>query len=517
MQTKRRASTVLSSPLEEPRRDRLFFNMAESQAKALVKRPKRRRTRSHNSSPSPGRGFVIPGFGQDAAQTMSLRDVMDAAQGITNMYLAHEIAVDKDFMIQDLKAPESDLEKQVKEVVHKAFWDLLRDQLAEDPPVYAQALNLLKEVKTGLLGLLVPQQKRVIENIHEKLDLELIAQQAENGALDFQAYASYVINLMGQLCAPVRDEEIVQLREAKEIIPLFQGILKTVDVMKVDMANFHIQQARPLIMNQSVDYERTKFTEFVAKQDDGLKNTREWLKRHEPRDEESQDPKYKKLVMTRIMTEAYLELLEWDEYYVMPETLVMDQKRIFALRDQTERTTVSTATILLTFSNINAFIVPVDAQKVKETIKKHVDILLEDFCDDTDLLKILPNVSVQVVKDVNDYLADKEKQPLPEATVKTLTEQIGEMEDPNHRIRDLVQRRIIEFNKQALSASRSAPLQVPPGLTLCQRELGAIAGNFVRLVNYNRAVFGEFYAEIIENHVLFTETNSGSAAGTSES
>lgn len=77
-------------------------------------RKKRRRTRSHNSSPSPGRGFFIPGFelGQ-GNNMMSLSDVMDAAKGITNMYLAHEIAVNKDFMIQDLKQQESPLEKQV--------------------------------------------------------------------------------------------------------------------------------------------------------------------------------------------------------------------------------------------------------------------------------------------------------------------------------------------------------------------------------------------------------------------
>jgi hypothetical protein len=29
---------------------------------------------------------------------------------------------------------------------------------------------------------------------------------------------------------------------------------------------------------------------------------------------------------------------------------------------------------------------------------------------------------------------------------------------------------------------------VPPGLTLCQKELGSIAGQFVRLVNYNKQV-----------------------------
>ena len=45
--------------------------------------------------------------------------------------------------------------------------------------------------------------------------------------------------------------------------------------------------------------------------------------------------------------------------------------------------------------------------------------------------------------------------------------------------------------------------QVPPGLTICKNDLGAIAGQFLKLVNYNRDVFGEFYNEIIENHCLF--------------
>ena len=450
---------------------------------------------------------------------MSLNDVMDAAKGISNMYLAHEIAVDKDFMLQDLKPKESPLEQQVKEIVHRAFWDVLDEQLKEDPPNFAQALVLIQEVKDGILGLLVPQQKRIIESINGKLDLDLITQQAENGVLNFHDYAAYVINLMSQLCAPVRDDEIAVLRMQSEVIPLFRGILKTLDLMKLDMANFHIQQARPLIVSQSVEYEKTKFKEFLKTQVDGLAVTREWLKRHAPPQDETQDQKYHKLQIQRVLNDSYLELLEWDDFNPLPETLVMDQRRITAVRDSTERTAVSTAVILLTFSNISGFVVPMDAQKLKEAIKAHIDVLLEEFDDDTDLLKILPNVALQVTKDVNDYLRDKEKALLPESTFKNLEEQIAEMEDPNHRIRDLVQRRIVEFCKHAISAARTAPLQVPPGLTLCQRELAQIAGNFVRLVNYNRAVFGEFYTEIIENHVLFKTAaeEAAAAAGTSSS
>jgi len=158
-----------------------------------------------------------------------------------------------------------------------------------------------------------------------------------------------------------------------------------------------------------------------------------------------------------------------------------------------------------------------DAQKLKETIKSHVDILLQDFYDDTSLLSILPNVSLQVIKDINDYLKEKGKALLPDSTATNLQDQIRELEDPNHRIRDLVQRRIVDFNKQAIAGSRSAPLQIPPGLTLCQKELAQIAGGFVRLVSYNRAVFGEFYEDIIENHVLFKTKEDCSKADSNES
>ncbi len=38
-----------------------------------------------------------------------------------------------------------------------------------------------------------------------------------------------------------------------------------------------------------------------------------------------------------------------------------------------------------------------DAQKLKEDMKKHIDILLEGFYEDPDLIRILPDVSLQVI------------------------------------------------------------------------------------------------------------------------
>ncbi len=48
------------------------------------------------------------------------------------------------------------------------------------------------------------------------------------------------------------------------------------------------------------------------------------------------------------------------------------------------------------FSNISGFVIPADAQKLKEEMKKHIDVLLDNFLEDADLIRILPNVALQV-------------------------------------------------------------------------------------------------------------------------
>lgn len=37
--------------------------------------------------------------------------------------------------------------KQVQDTMHKAFWELLREQLNSDPPEYSQAMILLSEIQ----------------------------------------------------------------------------------------------------------------------------------------------------------------------------------------------------------------------------------------------------------------------------------------------------------------------------------------------------------------------------------
>lgn len=65
----------------------------------------------------------------------------------------------------------------MKNVVHRVFWDILKTELSEDPPVYSMALSLLKEIRDDLVDMLLPHQSRIKAEIMEKLDIDLIEQQ----------------------------------------------------------------------------------------------------------------------------------------------------------------------------------------------------------------------------------------------------------------------------------------------------------------------------------------------------
>lgn len=447
------------------------------------------------------REFFIPGYNNNElqAKAVCVNELLDASKAVTNMALAHEIAVDEDFLLKKIKSEDS-IEQRIQEMMHKAFWDILKEQLEAESPQFDQALILLAEVKTMLSSVLLSHHHNLRRNIDEVLDMELIKKQLEHGVFEFDKYAEYVLGLMEKLCAPIRDEQIEALGKIKEIVPLFRGIMEMLEVMKLDMANFSIQQARPLIISQSVEYEKKAFKKFLASCPNGLNITRDWLNRHSKPLEPSVFQEQKLAIGSRILDDAFAEILEWDETLAIPETLAMDYQRILALKQLAERVSVSTSVIILAFGYVSQSISSADAQKVKEIIKNHIDPILEDFNKDSDLPKLLPCIDNQVVEVVNDYLINKEKEKLRENVTKNLKMHINELENPKQTVRTLVKKRIVDFNKELISGPTKTEFQVTDNLNICRQDLQEIGKKLVRLVEYNKSVFEEFYNQIIEDH-----------------
>ncbi|CAH8547942.1 unnamed protein product [Schistosoma turkestanicum] len=328
---------------------------------------------------------------------VSMNQLAEAAEAFYNMSLAHEITVDSQFRLEKYEPQEKSLEYCIKETMHRAFWDILRSSLECDPPDYQPVLRLLEEVKQSLQGLVLPNQvtlKTLIENL---LDMDIARSQLEEtGYLSLEMYKTEVINLMKQFCAPIRDQEVENLRNINDPIEAFKNVFILLDKMHMDLANFTIEQMRPYIRQQAVTYERTKFAAFLEAQQklgiDGLAHTRDWIKQayndllhvsssssshqstvHEDNSSASNNTNnisnisvdMKKssndcttttsttttaasttstptptsndvipLTPNNILREAYLKLLTWPRDCDWPETMLMDQYRLIDLGNQ---------------------------------------------------------------------------------------------------------------------------------------------------------------------------------------
>lgn len=459
---------------------------------------------SGSISPNLGASVMFPSaIPASPPSFISLEQLLKAAEDVSksgfDMALAHEIAVNKNFKLQQ-KTSKSSLEEKVSQIFHKAFWDLLSEQLSSDPPIYTQAMVLLKEIKEELIWLLLPHNTRLKNEINEVLDIDLIEQQAKNGAIDVLSYAQFIISTMARICAPARDSKIQELRQLVEVVPLYRGILETLDVMKVDMVNFTISRMRPHIQQHSIEYEQGKFKEILQSLEgltppvDGLRFTRLWLQNvyKEVKEECKEGKPANSLVLRR----AYLKVLRWKEAEYFPETLHLDHERFITLRDDLTVMVLTATVILVTYSTVGPAIQGIS--DFKNILKSHVQILLADAaqCSLKDLETKMETIGLQVVKEVNECLDTHGYSVLLEENESTLLTMIKKTADENHNVRQLIRKRILEFLELALHTSST--LKIPPGLSSLQNELSVFAGQFLSLVRHNQAVFEEYYNNIIE-------------------
>ncbi|KAL0272814.1 UNVERIFIED_CONTAM: hypothetical protein PYX00_005646 [Menopon gallinae] len=380
--------------------------------------------------------------------------------------------------------------------MHKAFWDLLRSELAEDPPNYRQAFLLLNEIKSELLELLLPQHTKIKQQISEVLDVQLIEQQALAGTLDFQQYAQYVISVMGKICAPVRDEKIASLAQTSDIVDVFKGILETLELMRLDMANFAIDIMRPQILASSVEYEKQKFADYLKFNEGALTLTKQWLKKHYPTDSDAAVDLNKKT--SGILNRAYLDLLEWDfPNDRLPETVLIDDKRLLELAKEYKKLNLAGAILLLTYTQAGQDLCSI--AEFKQQLKDNTLTLIENYQKE----------ETQELKSFLQAISAKLKQDLAEAVVKygvrvnnaqfpELESQISELANNDHKILVLLRQRMNQFLLDTISSQTAEPVKIPTGFSTLQKEVTKLAGVFLRLTSYNRSVYDEYYKSIVE-------------------
>uniref|UniRef100_A0A336M248 CSON010742 protein n=1 Tax=Culicoides sonorensis TaxID=179676 RepID=A0A336M248_CULSO len=451
------------------------------------------RTESENSEKASGARFLLPGTSCSPPKILTLEEIQSVAKNIEDMALAHEIAVNADFKLEPYEPPENSLEKIIKDTIHKAFWDVLKEQLNSNPPDYGHAIQLLSEIKEMFEAILPSNNKRTLERIHEILDETVIKQQAEQNTLDFSGYANFIIHIMSLACAPIRDEQVSKCRESKDVVETFRLIMETLNLMKLDMANNYLNAVRNDVAMNTVEYEKKKFKEYLEVVE-SLPATESWLKRNnnppttasEGTSQTSQQPQSKDTIF-----KAYLELLDWNSENEFPEIMSMDKDRIKTLQSRALRLT-SAACFMAIVSGI-----PLIGQnsEIRNKLAEHLVILLQNVENNKNLEDTIESIWLHIKSVIHTRIQEL-NQSLDETVETTLKNQILQVGKPESPVRILLWKRFITYI--SLNLRNNTSISVPPGFQDYAPELESFSAAFKRLTYYNHAVYREYYQEIID-------------------
>ncbi|XP_019594275.2 T-complex protein 11 homolog [Rhinolophus sinicus] len=429
--------------------------------------------------------------------------------------LSSEVGMNHDFHMEEVLPPSS-LEGKVKEKMHDAFWDHLKQQLSATPPDFSCALELLKEMKEILLSLLSPRQNRLRSEIEDALDMDLLRQAAERGDLHVPHLSKRILNMVTLLCAPVRDEAVQKLENVADPVCLLRGIFHVLGLMKMDMVNYAIQSLQPHLQEHSIQHERAKFQELLNKQPSLLDHTTKWLTRAAadlttlppagpdapdsssvacPSPSEAADNP-EPVSPAMVLSQGFLNLLLWDpENEEFPETLLRDRARLQELESQLRQLTVLAAVLLVasSFSGSVLFGSPQFVDKLKRIAKAH----MEEFNSRPE--EAMLTVSEQVSQEIHQSLKSMGLAALSSDNTASLIGQLRSIAKEENCVRSVIDQRIHLFLKccLVLGVQRSL-LDLPGGLTLIEAELAELGQKFVNLKHHNQQVFGPYYTEILK-------------------
>jgi len=141
--------------------------------------------------------------------------------------------------------------------VSPGYWEsLMRASRKRLPSVF--------KVVRDILITLVPDQDQA--KITERLDVELLIQQINNGVCDLVDLANWLGIVLKNHCAPMRDVLVDKMRKSitkgaqqadqKLMVSGLRQLLNLLEAMKLDVANHQIRHMRPLLIADTVNFQK---------------------------------------------------------------------------------------------------------------------------------------------------------------------------------------------------------------------------------------------------------------------
>jgi hypothetical protein len=288
----------------------------------------------------------------------------------TNRVLTHELAVDKDFKLEEDKA-----NAEFRDQVYRSICENMKNAF-ETGQGAVWTVSAAENLREKFLRMLKPGNS-MYNLISENLDLEQISQQCQSGVFSYDGFFKFMAGILPKLCAPFRDGEVKKLAdellgnagiegveqdELSIMIEKLFRLLRFVDCLSLDYSNFMLMNAAPTLIRESAGYEKRHFAMDLESGKITLDRTREFWRNAESllvAEAERRDPEgirrpEDRPTASRIYAKALVDLaishspLSDDD---VPETLALDTVRLRRFRAEALRIAVIGA-IFLTAKNL---------------------------------------------------------------------------------------------------------------------------------------------------------------------
>uniref|UniRef100_A0A182SWF6 Uncharacterized protein n=1 Tax=Anopheles maculatus TaxID=74869 RepID=A0A182SWF6_9DIPT len=460
-----------------------------------------------NTENANGIGFVMPATDNEPEKFVLLSDL---ERSLEDMALVHEIAINDKFQ---LTPPNPGMPVYtVQQTVKDAYWNLLREELSQSPPVYTMVIQLLLDIKQTFISLLRGNNDRALAAIMVVLDENSVRQLAdEHGSAVLEHNAQFIIKIMGMACCPARDAEIAALKRETEPINQLRGIMEVLDRMKLDMANFVLATTRAQFVQYSVEYERKKFAELQAVCGNNFPATMEWLKRNKPSAADTEEdaagasggggPSARQDVRTVRLRDAqlpdyyidaYQEFLQPEANRPFPELLKLDQERMVQLRETALRLSACATIMQLTCAAVPTL---ANHSQRRSDLAAKLTILSADYPNKVVLHELLESLWMQVLVSISDgpnHSAADADGNVTECTKLALKTQILSI-DANMSVYNIVWRKLMLYMKAFVMAEREESASYPVIFRDYCEETIELVRQFKRIVTHNLEVYGNFY------------------------
>ncbi|KAI9671842.1 MAG: hypothetical protein M1831_003370 [Alyxoria varia] len=274
-----------------------------------------------------------------------------------NRVLVHELMMDPDYRIEVSER------SSVHNRLNREVCTSMRNAVSQgDGTIWT--LAVAENIRTRLLKLLTAG-KPMYRLLEEVLDSDHIRTQCINGLFSYDQFFQFMADILPNLCAPIRDEEVKALGETlkkpsdnldNQIEKLF-GLLHMIDLIALDYTNYMVQEAAPTLIREGPGYEQRTFSQDLENNVITLQKTQQWWQRAKSNVANESNPNGSTItrpITSQIYARGLVDLAvgagELSETDV-PETLRLATTRLCRIRSSMQRV-VFVGASLLTAKNL---------------------------------------------------------------------------------------------------------------------------------------------------------------------